>query len=283
MTAWRRENTGELAAFERIMSHCESRVLRVALRTSSVQPGIPGTSAGIWSFISEMVKDTFVPGAIGGPWQWFPSGDAEYAYSAPPVALDWLALIVAVAVVAGSIWSRRYAWRSWAILAAWLAAADIAPVLLGRISELGPTVLGLETRYVADAVPVLAICVGLAFFPVAGNRAYIARRQAPVSQGLSHAVGQGVDQATSRASWPRRGRARLAPTSPVRSRCSMPAEYWASSRIPGRQCSMPWRARRGPSGNSRQCAPPTAGASPRRCDGSVVSFQSSVRACETDN
>ena len=158
-------------------------VLRVALRTSSVQPGIPGTSAGIWSFISEMVKDTFVPGAIGGPWQWFPSGDAEYAYSAPPVALDWLALIVAVAVVAGSIWSRRYAWRAWAILAAWLVAADIAPVLLGRISELGPTVLGLETRYVADAVPVLAICVGLAFFPVAGNREYIARRQAPVSQG----------------------------------------------------------------------------------------------------
>jgi len=158
-------------------------VLRVALRTSSVQPGIPGTSAGIWSFISEMVKDTFVPGAIGGPWQWFPSGDAEYAYSAPPVALDWLSLIVAVAVVAGSIWSRRYAWRAWVILAAWLAAADIAPVLLGRISELGPTVLGLETRYVADAVPVLAICVGLAFFPVAGNREYIARRQAPVSQG----------------------------------------------------------------------------------------------------
>jgi RNA polymerase sigma-70 factor (ECF subfamily) len=32
MTAWRRENTGDLAAFERIMSQCERRVLRVALR-----------------------------------------------------------------------------------------------------------------------------------------------------------------------------------------------------------------------------------------------------------
>ena len=30
--AWGRENTGDLAAFERIMSQCERRVLRVALR-----------------------------------------------------------------------------------------------------------------------------------------------------------------------------------------------------------------------------------------------------------
>ncbi|HUE21184.1 MAG TPA: sigma-70 family RNA polymerase sigma factor [Bryobacteraceae bacterium] len=32
MTAWRREITGDVAAFERIMSQCERRVLRVALR-----------------------------------------------------------------------------------------------------------------------------------------------------------------------------------------------------------------------------------------------------------
>lgn len=32
MTAWRREKTGDLAAFEQIMSRCERRVLRVALR-----------------------------------------------------------------------------------------------------------------------------------------------------------------------------------------------------------------------------------------------------------
>ena len=32
MTAWRREKTGDMAAFERIMSQCERRVLRVALR-----------------------------------------------------------------------------------------------------------------------------------------------------------------------------------------------------------------------------------------------------------
>jgi hypothetical protein len=145
-------------------------VLVTSLRTSSVQPGIPGTSAGVSTFVSEIVKDTLLPGAVGGPWQWFPSPDAEYAYSAPPTALAWLAVLVAVGVAAASIWSRRHAWRAWALLAGWVAAADVAPVLLGRISELGPTVLGLETRYVADAVPVLAVCLGLAFWPVAGQR-----------------------------------------------------------------------------------------------------------------
>jgi hypothetical protein len=144
-------------------------LLVYSLHTSSTQPGTPGSAGGVVTFIVKLVKDTFVPGAIGGPWQWLPSGDSEFAYSAPPSALAWLALIVAALVIAVSIWHRRYAWRAWAILAGWVAAADIAPVLLGRISELGPSVLGLETRYVADAAPILAICVGLAFWPVTGQ------------------------------------------------------------------------------------------------------------------
>ncbi len=141
-------------------------VLFVSLRTSSTQPGTPGSAGGVTSFMFKLVTDTFVPGAIGGPWQWLPSADSEYAYSAPPSALVWLSLIVAAIVVAASIWHRRYAWRAWVILAGWLVGADMMPVLLGRISELGPAVLGLETRYVADAAPILAICVGLAFWPV---------------------------------------------------------------------------------------------------------------------
>ncbi len=158
-------------------------VFAVSLHSSSSQPGIPGTSAGVFTFISDLVKSTFVPGAIGGPWQWFPSGDAEYAYSAPPAALIWLSLIVAVSVIGASIWSRRGAGRAWAILAGWLVAADIVPVLVGRISELGPKVLGLETRYVADAVPVLAICLGLAFWPVTGRPDTAARRWASGNLG----------------------------------------------------------------------------------------------------
>jgi hypothetical protein len=153
-------------------------VLLVSLQTSSVRPGIPGSDAGVLTFVWEIVKDTFTPGAIGGPWQWLPATDQEYAYSAPPAALAGLSLIVAAAVIGASIWSRKDAWRAWAILAGWLVAADIAPVLLGRISELGPHLIGLETRYVADAAPVLAICLGLAFWPVAGRPDAASRRWA---------------------------------------------------------------------------------------------------------
>jgi hypothetical protein len=45
----------------------------------------------------------------------------------------------------------------------------VFPVLIGRIGEMAPGVLAQQTRYVADAVPVLAICVGLAFLPLAGQ------------------------------------------------------------------------------------------------------------------
>ena len=158
-------------------------VLAESLHTSSVRPGVPASSAGVLTFIWEITKDTFVPGAIGGPWQWLPAGDMEYAYSAPAAALAWLALIAAAAIVASSIWSRKLALRAWVILAAWVAAADITPVLLGRISELGPQLTGLETRYVADATPVLAICLGLAFWPVAGKREAASRRRA-VTNGI---------------------------------------------------------------------------------------------------
>lgn len=143
-------------------------ILLRSLHTSSVRPGIPGSDAGVLTFISEIIKDTFAPGALGGPWQWLPSGDAAYAYSAPPGALAWLSLIVGGAVIVTSIWSRVHAWRAWAILGGWLLGADIVPVLIGRITELGPNLIGLETRYVADAAPVLAICLGLAFWPVVG-------------------------------------------------------------------------------------------------------------------
>jgi hypothetical protein len=133
------------------------------------QPGSPGSAGGVVTFIAELVKNTFVPAALGGPWRWYPASQAEYAYSAPPAMLMWLSLIVAVLVIAASIWSRRYAWRAWALLAGWLVAADIVPVLIGPTGVVGPAVLGLETRYVADAAPVLAMCAGLAFWPVTGQ------------------------------------------------------------------------------------------------------------------
>jgi hypothetical protein len=168
-------------------------VLLLSLRTSSAQPGIPGRAAGVLAFIGEIIKDTFAPGALGGPWQWFPSGDSEYAYSAPPGALAWLSVAAVVVIILASIAHRKYAWRAWALLAGWLAGADIVPVLIGRISELGPNLIGLETRYVADAAPVLAICLGLAFWPVAGRPDTVrGRRAAPDAMHPGRMIAAGV-------------------------------------------------------------------------------------------
>ncbi|HTZ26209.1 MAG TPA: hypothetical protein VMC83_19600 [Streptosporangiaceae bacterium] len=143
-------------------------VFTESLHTSTAQPTMSGVGQVV-SFTWELVKNNFVPGALGGPWQWLTTADAQYAASAPPGGLTWLALIVAAAVILASIALRRYAWRAWAILAGWLVAADVTPVILGRVEVLSASVLALQTRYVSDALGVLIVCMGLAFLPPVGQ------------------------------------------------------------------------------------------------------------------
>jgi hypothetical protein len=118
----------------------------------------------------DLLKNTLVPGALGGPWKWVPiTAGSSYAVAAPPALLVAVAWIAAAAVVLGSILYRRHAWRAWVILLGWVVVADIIPVEAGRVAFFG-TILGFETRYVADAGPVLAICLALAIMPVAGEQ-----------------------------------------------------------------------------------------------------------------
>jgi hypothetical protein len=147
-------------------------VLAVQLSAPGATPGQRGSPQDVTGFITGLFKNTFVPGAWGGPWQWFPNPTKIEAFATPPTVLTWLSLLGAATVVGVSIWHRRYAWRAWAILAAWLVLADMLPVILGRATLSNGTFLpflGLDTHYVADAVPILAICLGLAFWPVAGQ------------------------------------------------------------------------------------------------------------------
>ena len=53
------------------------------------------------------------------------------------------------------------AWRAWAILAGWIAVADILPVAIGRLGGAPPVLLGMQARYLADAAPIVALCAGL--------------------------------------------------------------------------------------------------------------------------
>jgi hypothetical protein len=149
-------------------------VLAKSLHTSTSHPGAPDSASAVATFAQAMLKDSLVPGALGGPWQWTPVSGGSFAYAAPPPSLVWIGAFIAIVVIAISIWRRPVAWRAWAIVIAWVAFADMLPVIISRIGPFSPVVLGDETRYLADAVPVLAISLGLAFWPLAADQS---RRQ----------------------------------------------------------------------------------------------------------
>lgn len=146
-------------------------MLAEALHSSQVKPAPPSSLHAVLTFTGELVKDTLVPGLLGGPWQWFPDQTQSYASAAPPSILAWAAVLVAATIVVASIMTRPRAWRAWVILAGWFLLADVVPVLIGRIRSVTEGALfGLETRYVVDAAAILAIVVALAFWPVADGR-----------------------------------------------------------------------------------------------------------------
>ena len=138
----------------------------VQLATSTVAPGRPGAFNSVFSFASTLLRDTFIPSMLGGPWRWLGTGVSAGAF--PPVAVARISWLLAAAVVVVSVWFSPRAWRAWTILAGWLVVVDILPVLLGRSSFLPGSLLGLVTRYVWDASGILVLCLGLAFLPLVG-------------------------------------------------------------------------------------------------------------------
>jgi hypothetical protein len=116
-----------------------------------------------------MLRVGFVPAAVGGPWRWFAPG-GDYGFAAETPALTQITWVLAALIVGASLWYRRHALRSWLILAGWLVLADFAPVAISRLTELPASLLGADTYYLADSAPVLAVCVGLAFWSVIGEQ-----------------------------------------------------------------------------------------------------------------
>jgi hypothetical protein len=156
-------------------------VYATQLATSSVSPGRPGSFSGVFQFALTQLRDNFIPGSLGGPWRWLGAG--VYAAANPPVVLAATSWVIAAVIVLVSIFYRPRAWRAWAILAAWLVIVDMLPVVLGRASFVPGVLLGLVTRYVWDATGILALCLGLAFLPlaaVAQRRAHAQRYHRPL-------------------------------------------------------------------------------------------------------
>src|SRR5262249_38476076 len=107
-----------------------------------------------------MVADTLVPGLLGGPWSAHFQGGLELP--SPPVAvLAVPGLVAAAAVAAGVAVGGRRAVLAWLLLAGYLAC-DVLLVAVTRL-DFGGLDVGGDIRYVADAVPVAALCGALAF------------------------------------------------------------------------------------------------------------------------
>ena len=140
-----------------------------AFRASGAIAHPAASVSAVQTFASYLVKDTLLPGIFGGPWHWLQAGvGSRYAIALPSATMITVAEVAVVLLLAVSIWIRPVAWRAWLIFAMWVVLADMATVIIGRLG-FGLTIyFALETRYLADAAPVLAVCLGLALLPVAG-------------------------------------------------------------------------------------------------------------------
>ncbi len=180
---------------------CYTVVLAIALRSSIAQPQAPPQAGGVGLLIGDLLKDSFLPGAFGGPWQWYPV--SSFVLAGAPPFLEWLSVAATAIVVLASVVVRRAAWLAWAVLAGWVFVADLIPLFVGRVATMLPALLGLDIRYVADAAPVAAICLGLALWPVIGvpSTARLRPRQALPAQQLRLAAAALVGVFTLGSIW----------------------------------------------------------------------------------
>jgi hypothetical protein len=131
---------------------------------SDVASGFRSPGVGTLSdFVYRTIMQTFVPGAMGGPWEWTPVSEATAIVSSPR-AFDWVMWLVAAAILGLTLALRRRAARMWAALAVYLGFSILA-LGVSRVPLIG-AVAGLETRYVADAVIPLATAVGFFLMPL---------------------------------------------------------------------------------------------------------------------
>ncbi|WFE45958.1 hypothetical protein O7624_17200 [Verrucosispora sp. WMMD1129] len=120
----------------------------------------PASAGEVFSFLTQMLGSTVVPGLVGGPWQWLGAGDGA-PVAAPPELGTWVAWTIFVALVVATVRRRRRAGRAWLLLGSYLVlvAAMLAATRLGSTFS---GVAGGVPRYVSDVVVVAAICLGVA-------------------------------------------------------------------------------------------------------------------------
>ncbi|GLV51884.1 hypothetical protein TBS_24520 [Thermobispora bispora] len=152
----------------------------------------PGEGATIpdpgdaFDLVTKLLGSTFPAGIVGGPLSWGPVPPTG-GMANPSGLLIAVAWTVIAALVIGSLIHRRRAGRAWVLMAGYLIAVDAIPTAIARGTGLAQ-IVGAETRYVADAVIVFALCLALAYLPQPGEPEPY-RRPLPTGSGVAAAAG----------------------------------------------------------------------------------------------
>jgi hypothetical protein len=143
-------------------------LLTIALTNATTPPTAPDSAGRVIDLAVTMIGGTLLTGVLGGPWQWWPAG-LGVAQASPPAVLAQLSWALALLAIIISCLVRYRAWRAWVIVFAWIFVADVLPVAIGRLDQYPAGLLAVQTRYVTDGTGVLALCVAIAFLPLAGE------------------------------------------------------------------------------------------------------------------
>jgi len=112
------------------------------------------------------VLKTFLPGLVGGPWEWLDLGGFPRSLSGTPD----LGVAVSVTLLAVALGYAVHRWRS-----AWLPLVFLAPPLIFTFAALAllrgsgfSSLVGLEPKYWADVLPYLVLAIGVVLMPIRG-------------------------------------------------------------------------------------------------------------------
>lgn len=117
---------------------------------------------GLPRVVGTAVFESFVPSLFGGPLDWS-LVNPPAAVANPHVLVVGVSCVLAVAVVAYATLRRTRAISAAAVLVLYVLADA---VLLAARPGGGAADLAAEPRFVSDATPVAALCLGLMFLPV---------------------------------------------------------------------------------------------------------------------
>jgi hypothetical protein len=124
-----------------------------------------------------MLGTAFMAGVVGGPWRWSLLAPPT-AFADPPVWAVHLAWVAVVLVILYGLLRRHRTVRAWMLLVGYLVGL-MGLLVASRALSFGG-VIGLEYRYLTDAVCVVTLSLGLAFLPLIGASESSSPRAVPL-------------------------------------------------------------------------------------------------------